>query len=77
MRKNWVELISHPALMWEGVRTLWAFRSRSGILPPRALIDWRIATAYGTSSAEIATDDLVSFLQWRRRLRRLALGRTA
>lgn len=69
MRKKWVDLISRPTLIWEGLRTAWAFRSRHGILPPQALMEWRIATAYGTSAAEITTEDLMSFLAWRRRLR--------
>lgn len=66
---KWLELAARPVLLAEGLRTAWAFRSRRGILPSRALIRWRIATAYGTPDAPVQYEDLVRFLEWRRQLR--------
>lgn len=74
---KWVGLATRPHLVWEGVRTAWAFRSRRGLLPARDLLAWRLHTAYGTDTAEVDLDDLVSFLTWRRRLRRGAIRRAA
>lgn len=74
---KWVGLATRPQILWEGVRTAWAFRSRRGILPARDLLDWRLHTAYGTDTAEVDFDDLVSFLAWRRRLRRAAIRGSA
>jgi hypothetical protein len=73
LRLNWVGLVTRPQIMWEAIRTAWAFRSHRGILPARDLIDWRLHTAYGTDDAEMSFDDLVSFLTWRRRLRRTVI----
>lgn len=66
---KWVVLLRRPVLLWEAARTAWDFRSRYGLLPARAIVDWRIATAYGTAAAETHPHDLIRFLEWRRRLR--------
>lgn len=70
---KWVGLVTRPRLVWEAVRTAWAFRSRRGVLPARDLLQWRLHTAYGTDDAPVEFEDLVSFLAWRRRLRRAAI----
>ncbi|MFP3913892.1 MAG: hypothetical protein ACLFWM_03385 [Actinomycetota bacterium] len=66
---KWAGLMGRPSLIWEAVLTAWAFRVRRGLLPARHLLRWRIATAYGRSDAEVAPQDLVRFLEWRKRLR--------
>ena len=35
-------------------------------IPDADVIGWRKATAYGSSSAPMTPDDVVSYLQWRR-----------
>ncbi|MGA7272583.1 MAG: hypothetical protein WB239_16035 [Acidimicrobiia bacterium] len=62
------QVLRRPLLVWEAVRTAWAFRARRGLMPAPALLNWRLATAYGSASAAEA-EDLVRFLAWRRSLR--------
>lgn len=38
--------------------------------PDPEYLDWRTVTAYGVSSVSIESDDLVAYLQWRRRFRK-------
>jgi hypothetical protein len=38
-------------------------------VPDDAVLRWRIATAYGSDDASISADDLVVYLEWRRRQR--------
>lgn len=58
-----------PGLVPELVRTAWAFRARSGVIPSRPLIRWRTATAYGSPAAAMLPEDLERFLEWRRQVR--------
>jgi hypothetical protein len=66
---KWSGLLSRPGLIWEALSTAYAFRRRGGVLPSRAALRWRVATAYGSSEAEVSPDDLIRFLEWRRALR--------
>lgn len=38
-------------------------------LPDEDVLRWRVTTAYGSSEGEVAPDDLVAYLEWRRRQR--------
>jgi hypothetical protein len=38
-------------------------------LPEEEFIRWRVATAYGSDEQKIAPNDLVSYLEWRKRQR--------
>ncbi len=53
----------------EAARVAWSLRRRHHLLPSQTLVRWRTFTAYGHDGS-IRTDDLVSFLRWRRRVRR-------
>jgi len=39
-------------------------------LPERRYLEWRRFTAYGTTDRALSGDDVVAFLEWRRRLRK-------
>lgn len=69
MRSSWADVATRPVLLWEAARTAWAFRSRRGLLPSRALIRWRLATAYGSGDASPQPEDVRAFLMWRRVVR--------
>lgn len=69
MRSIWADVATRPVLLWEAARTAWAFRSRRGFLPSRALIRWRLATAYGSADASPRSGDVRAFLMWRRAVR--------
>jgi hypothetical protein len=56
----------------------WAMRARGWYarppflpLPPRAYVEWRMETAYGDVQASPPADELVRYLVWSTRLRRL------
>ena len=36
-------------------------------LPDRAVLEWRVTTAYGRPDMTLVPDDLVSYLRWRKR----------
>lgn len=74
MRSIWAEAATRPVLLWEAARAAWAFRSRRGLLPSRALIRWRLATAYGSADASPRPEDVRAFLMWRRLVRQ-SVGR--
>jgi hypothetical protein len=38
-------------------------------VPDPGFLRWRIATTYGSGEQQIAPDDLLSYLQWRKRQR--------
>jgi hypothetical protein len=61
--------LARPALLWEAILAAWAFRARRGLLPSRALLRWRVATAYGSRRETPTTEDVVRFLEWRRAFR--------
>ena len=69
-------ILRHPTLWPEAVRALVAFtptgwwRERPFLpVPRRAYIGWRLQTAYGSAKAAPDPDDVVQFLEWRRRQR--------
>lgn len=70
MRSVWEALRARPQLAFEALSTGWAFRARGGILPSRPLLQWRVATAYGSDTQPIESEDLIRFLEWRRAVRR-------
>ena len=70
MGEVWAALKTRPLLTTEALSAAWAFRRRGGILPARALLHWRLATAYGSPSASAQGEDLIRYLEWRRELRR-------
>jgi hypothetical protein len=63
---------SEPILLWEGLRALFAMRSRRGIYPASPYLVWRVATAYGSNKAAVTTSDMVHYLRWRRQMRGIA-----
>jgi hypothetical protein len=66
----WAALKARPSLLVEALSTAWASRVRGGVLPSRHLLNWRLATAYGSDSVAAPADDLIRFLEWRRAVRR-------
>lgn len=64
-------LLKEPVLLIEAVRAFFSVRRRSGVFVSSVYLDWRIATAYGTSKTTMPTEDLVHYLRWRRRMRGL------
>ena len=48
-------------------RVGWWRRSPFLPIPDAELIRWRTATAYGSDDADLATEDVVAYLEWRRR----------
>lgn len=62
------QVLRRPSLVLEALRAAWAFRARRGLFPSRAVLDWRLATAYG-SPRPVEPEDLIRFLAWRRSLR--------
>ena len=70
-----------PDLWGEGVRALFAVAPRDWWrtppflpLPDKGYRAWRLATAHGAADTDIVPDELVSYLEWRRRQHRI-LGR--
>lgn len=67
-----------PALAWDLLTTVWAFRRRHWWrrppflpVPSRDYMRWRMYTAYGTERAVPPLEDVIRFARWRRRLMRL------
>ncbi len=74
MRAGFFAVVTRVDLWWEGVRAAAAHLRRrwwagSGVFAPEHLA-WRRATAYGSADHPIEPDDLVAYLEWRRRQRR-------
>ncbi len=70
-----------PDLWGEGFRALFAVAPRHWWrtapflpLPDAEYTSWRLATAHGETDTEIVADELVAYLEWRRRQHR-TLGR--
>jgi hypothetical protein len=66
----------HPGLWLEALRALVALSPdgwwRTAPFVPRldpAYAAWRLATAYGSETADAGADDLVGYLVWRRQQR--------
>lgn len=49
---------------------MWSMRARSGVFSD-VYLRWRTATVYGDASAAVPPTDVVEFLMWRRRQRKL------
>lgn len=67
-------LFRRPLLLVEAARTYFAIRRRGRPTPSRAYLRWRSFTAYGDHGAAFESEDVIDFLEWRRRHRR-ARGR--
>ncbi len=70
-----------PDLWVEGVRTLFAVSPRNWWrkapflpVPDKAYADWRLATAHGDSTIALPPQDLILYLEWRKKQHK-ALGR--
>ena len=63
------ELLRRPFLLIEAMRSFLATRRRGRVKPGTAYLAWRSYTAYGDHGAPFRTEDLIQFLDWRRRLR--------
>lgn len=70
-------VLRSPARWVEGLRAAWALRSLTWFsqapylpLPDRTYLRWRSLTAYGDSSAQVPSVDLLLFLTWRAAYRR-------
>lgn len=66
-----VAVLRHPSVWWEGLRAMMSMRASSGAFSNEYLL-WRTATVYGDSHTPIPARDLVDFLAWRGRQRRLS-----
>lgn len=69
-------LAKRPGLVVEAARTgvalapvRWWRRPPFVPRPDRAYLAWRTATAYGRADAPLDVDDVVAFLEWRKRQR--------
>ncbi|MBT8211879.1 MAG: hypothetical protein KJN71_01905 [Acidimicrobiia bacterium] len=74
-------LVWTPALWPEGFRAAaasaprrWWARFPFLPLPDRDYLRWRVATAYGSTDVSPSIEDVVAYLRWRKRQRRM--GRT-
>ena len=66
-----------PGLWAEGIRTLlavspqkWWRRAPFVPLPDAAYSEWRLVTAHGSAADPLSPEELVSYLEWRRRQHR-------
>jgi hypothetical protein len=71
-------LLTRPGQWPEAIRAGWAMRRGRWWakppflpLPERDYVSWRAATAYGSEQTDATAQDLVSYLGWRKRLRRV------
>ena len=65
-------LLRKPNLWLEAVRTGGSISKRHSVprlLPDQEFLEWRLSTVYGDSP--FVREDLVAFLEWRKRQRRL------
>lgn len=65
-------MAGRPVLLWEALRAGVAMRRRHGVLPSSDYLAWRMYTAYGTGTAEPKSEDLASYLSWRRKMRAIS-----
>ena len=80
-RELMLTVAKRPDLWAESVRTLFAVAPRRWWrrkpfvpLPDPAYANWRMATAHGDPDTKLSSQELVLFLEWRKRQHRL-LGR--
>jgi len=74
----YVAVVKRPWLWGTAVGALFALARRDWWrrapflpLPDSEYLQWRIGTAYGRDDRPIAEDDVVSYLEWRKRQRSL------
>jgi hypothetical protein len=72
--KSALAVAVRPNLWFSAIGAVFAFSRRSWwkrfpFLPVSdpTVIDWRVTTAYGQRDMAIATEDILSYLRWRRR----------
>jgi hypothetical protein len=70
--------LRRPTIIPHLLGAAWAMRARGWFkrppflpLPPRGYVDWRMETAYGSADAHPPVEELVRYLAWSARLRRL------
>ena len=70
------ELVRRPRLWLEAVRAYVAMTPRTWWrrapflpLPRRAYLQWRLYTAYGSTDVAPRPEDVIEYLDWRRRQR--------
>jgi hypothetical protein len=80
-RKLVMTVARRPGLWAESVRTLFAVAPRGWWrrrpffpLPDSAYAEWRLATAHGDPKSPLSSEELVLYLEWRKRQHR-PLGR--
>ena len=78
MRRALGAVAQHPGLWFEAIRALVALSPegwwRTPPFVPRidpTYAAWRVATAYGSETAEVSGDDLIGYLEWRKQQRSL------
>jgi hypothetical protein len=69
-------VVRHPRIWGEAMRAAPSFARRGWWrkppflpLPDPEYVAWRVATAYGSANGRIPPDDIVAYLEWRRRQR--------
>lgn len=62
------QVLLRPVLVLEALRVAWSFRARNSLVPSPSMLNWRLATAYGSPRAA-DPEDLVRFLAWRHSMR--------
>jgi hypothetical protein len=67
--KSLLGLAGRPILLWEALRAGMSMRRRGGVLPSDDYLAWRLQTAYGDKAASADSEDLATYLSWRRRMR--------
>lgn len=74
MRSIFIAVVRRPGLWFEALRAAAALARRDWWrrppflpLPDRSYLQWRVATAYGDPAGPVAADDVVAYLDWRRR----------
>jgi len=68
--RNLPALARRPVLMWEALRAIFAMRSHRRLFPSSNYLNWRVHTAYGDVMSQTPSEDLLSFLAWRRLMRK-------
>lgn len=72
-RRMAVEVLKVPSVWAEAVRAMASLRAHRSLLDPSPdgeYLAWRMHTAYGSGEAQ--PGDIVPYLRWRRRMRRIA-----
>ena len=72
LRSGLWSLFRTPVLLWEAVRAAFAMRGRGQIFPSAHYLAWRMHTAYGDDVVAVRSEDLATFLRWRRVMRSLS-----